>query len=131
MSDLLGDTIAAIETTMRFRAQRQGALASNVANADTPGYRPIDLKFEAALDEAHANVWRTHARHMPVEPAQGGGYRVEEGPEGLGPDGNGVDLDRAVVDLSRNAGAYKTQAQVMTRLLSMKRQAISGEGSGR
>ena len=38
-----------IKDALDYRAARQDMIASNIANADTPFYRPRDVKFEDAL----------------------------------------------------------------------------------
>ncbi len=40
------------QTALRLREQRQGLLASNLANADTPGYKARDIPFSSALQQA-------------------------------------------------------------------------------
>ncbi len=123
MSDLLEGAIPHLTEAMRFRMNRQGALAANVVNADTPGYRRVD--FEPLLTKAGARLQRTHPRHI----SGGGdsGYRVVQGPRGSRPDGNGVELDREVIELTRNAGAFREQAAVLKRLLVMRRIAVTSE----
>jgi flagellar basal-body rod protein FlgB len=123
MSDLLGGAVPHVEEAMRFRLTRQGALAANVVNADTPRYRRVD--FEPILAEAGAELQRTHPRHMSA----GGdtGYRIVRGPRGSRPDGNGVELDREVIELTRNAGAFREQAAVLSRLLVLRRIAVTSE----
>jgi flagellar basal-body rod protein FlgB len=108
---------------MRFRMVRQGALAANVVNADTPRYRRVD--FERLLASAGTRLQRTHPGHLTA----GGesGYRLVRGPRGSRPDGNGVELDREVIELTRNAGAFRKQAAVLTRLLGLRRMAVTGE----
>lgn len=49
------DAMPALEATIRFTARRQAFLASNIANADTPNYRPRDVapgEFQRVLGEA-------------------------------------------------------------------------------
>lgn len=41
-------------TALRFRAQRQALIASNIANADTPGYQAKDASFSDALSQQQA-----------------------------------------------------------------------------
>lgn len=126
MDSLIGKAIPDIEASLRFREARQGVLATNVANIDTPGFRRVDLRFEDVLGAAGVDLVVSDPRHM------GGGdhgarYRVEIGPVGTRPDGNGVDPDRALIDLSRNAGAFTDQAEVLTRLLAIARIAVTGK----
>ncbi|NNL66546.1 MAG: flagellar basal body rod protein FlgB [Myxococcales bacterium] len=126
---LESEGVQALVAAMRFRTARQGVLAANVANADTPRYRPVDLEFETALGHEQLRLSGTDARHLPAgDGAHGRSYRVEVGPKGSGPDGNGVSLDDELVRMSRNAGAYQDQADILSRLMGLVRSAISGEG---
>jgi flagellar basal-body rod protein FlgB len=119
------DILTTVENAMRFRAARQGVLAENVANADTPGYRRGDLEFDARLAEATLARTRgtTTAGNAPPGPA-GARYVLDESP--ARPDGNNVIADREVVLLTRNAGAFVQQAEVLSRLLALRRTAITG-----
>jgi hypothetical protein len=83
---LLGGVVPEIERSMRFRVQRQGVLAANLANADTPGYRRAELHFEDALSSALAKTDPKHvsgASHTPGAQcgsvhAAGGGARAPD-----------------------------------------------------
>ena len=105
MSLLFGPTFSAIESAMRFRQVRQSILSSNVANADTPGYR----RFELTLDESLAGggFARTDARHLSATGTQDPRYRLTRGDYGSRPDRNGVELDHELLQLSRNSGAFQ------------------------
>ncbi len=129
MGDLLSPVVPLFESALRFRVARAGVLAANVANADTPGFRPADLHFDALLNREQEKLARTHPGHFPVAPTnEEENYRLELAPRGQRPDGNGVQLERQIVLYSRNAGAFTDQAAVLSRLLSLTRTAISGEG---
>jgi len=117
-----------LEASLRFRTARQVVLAGNVANADTPGYRPRDLEFEALLGGEQVRLDRTHEGHLPVGGTGSEGYRLRTEPRGDGPNGNGVTLERELIRMSRNAGAYQDQADVLSRMLALVRSAIAGEG---
>jgi flagellar basal-body rod protein FlgB len=59
----------------RWLAARVAAVAGNVANADTPGYRARDVApFEAALNTARTQMARTEARHLTPDPVAGQDY---------------------------------------------------------
>lgn len=58
-------------TALSARGFRSQVLASNIANADTPGYQARDVDFKAALSKAagvqsadHPALVRTSSRHM-------------------------------------------------------------------
>lgn len=116
--------LADLQVAMRFRKAREAVIASNVAHADTPGYRRRDLRFEGIFEAAQAGLERTHPRHLPTASADPGDARVELGPKGTRPDGNGVDLDQELLQAHRNAGAFIDQANVLARLTTLVRTAI-------
>lgn len=125
---LITDAARDLESSLRFREARQVVLAANVANADTPGYRPADIEFDALLGDEQVRLARTHATHLPVGGAAGTDYRLTLGPRGEGPDRNGVNLEQELVRMSRNAGAYQDHADILSRMLGLVKSAISGEG---
>ncbi|MCG8589717.1 MAG: flagellar basal body rod protein FlgB [Proteobacteria bacterium] len=128
MGPVQDSAFAVLEQAMRFRAARGAVLAGNVANADTPGYRRGELHFDQALDKA-VRVLRTDPRHLPSERAGGGAYRYERGERGTRPDANGVNLDREIVEVHRNAGAFQDQAEMYARLAALRRLVLESTGS--
>jgi flagellar basal-body rod protein FlgB len=118
------EAMGALQVAMRFRKAREAVIASNVAHADTPGYRRRDLSFEGLFEDAKASLVRTDAQHMPIAPNDPEQARIELGPKGTRPDGNGVDLDQELVTAHRNASAFIDQANVLARLSTLIRTAI-------
>lgn len=118
--DAMGD----LQVAMRFRKAREAVIASNVAHADTPGYRRRDIAFEGIFEDARASLARTDPQHLPTRPADPAEARVELGPKGTRPDGNGIDLDQELVEAHRNAAAFVDQANVLARLTTLVRTAI-------
>ena len=56
MINRLGDSLDFQSQALTLRSERQRLLASNIANADTPGYVARDMDFATALREAaHEN----------------------------------------------------------------------------
>ena len=49
MKALFNKTIALLSAALSVRAERQGVIAANIANIDTPGFRPGDISFQDAL----------------------------------------------------------------------------------
>ncbi len=116
-----------LQRAMHQRKARQGVLAGNVANADTPGYRRFDLVLDSATKRT-LDVQRTHEGHLSPSGELAGG-RLVRGPRGTRPDGNGIELDREVIELNRNAGAFRDQAAVLSRLHGLRRIAVTGSES--
>ncbi len=125
MDRVVGGPIDRLVDAMRFRVARQSALAANVVNADTPGYRRVDVQFQDVLERKAGELTRTDEGHLSV--SAGHGHRLVRGPRGSRPDGNGVDRDQELIQLSRNASAFGNQATVLARLLALQRIAATGE----
>jgi len=99
------------------RAERQRVIASNIANADTPGYVARDLNFRAAMAQASLpgaapSSSAPDARHIPLSNSSGElgagsalGYAVQTQPS---MDGNSVDLDRERGNFVDNAVRYES-----------------------
>jgi flagellar basal-body rod protein FlgB len=81
-------------------ARRQMAIAENVANADTPGYRARDLtafaeSYRSSADDAPR---QTRPGHLGAVAGAGGADLVERTGAGhLSPNGNSVSLEREMV----------------------------------
>ena len=95
---------------------RHRVIAQNVANVNTPGYRRLEVAFEADLAKALASPGgAAHVKPQVV---------VADGPERV--DGNTVDIDREMSDLTKNALLYQAAAQIVTSRVGALRAAISG-----
>lgn len=136
VTDATSRTLAAA-LDLRFR--RQQLLTSNIANADTPNYQPVDLSFEGALrgaiedgDPMPPGFDATHAKHldgaMPVdaEPAE-----VVVRPDITNSlDGNGVDLDREMARMTDNAVHFQTIAEAARRRLAIVNYVLTQLSTG-
>jgi len=81
---------------------RQSALANNVANANTPGYRRMDVDFHGVMEQALADD------AIPDE--DGAGLEFTPKPDGTGPtraDGGNVDPDIEMASLAENSLEYQ------------------------
>lgn len=122
---LLGGSLASLEQALQQRVTRGAVLAANVANADTPGYRRVDVEFLPALERAAGALERTSAAH--IAGPENEGLRLVRGPRGTRPDRNGVDRDQELITLSRNAAEFGERADVMARVFTLRRIAATGE----
>lgn len=97
---------------------RHRVIAQNVANANTPGYRRLEVSFEDQFAQALA---AQGSQGVPqVQPR----VVVADGPEQV--DGNTVDIDREMNDLAKNALVYEAAAQILVSRLTSLRTAIAG-----
>ncbi len=135
-----------------LRAERQRAIASNIANADTPGYVARDFNFGDAMREAtgaSSGVTRmatggsvgtsglsgakgtTDSRHIPLPAATTGtgaagsmGYAVQSQPS---LDNNTVDLDRERANFVDNAVRYEATLRFINGNAKTMLSAIQGQ----
>ncbi|EMD84168.1 flagellar basal body rod protein FlgB [Pacificimonas flava] len=113
-------------TALKLRAQRLDMIASNIANAGTPGYKARDLDFGAALKSASDDLTRSNPLHMTA--ARGGGaqagYRI---PHEASLDGNTVELATEQVAFSENSVRYEATLDILNGRISTMMSALRGE----
>jgi len=113
-----------------LREQRLKLIASNLANADTPGYKARDLDFEAALDVAsgQAPLQITDRQHFafPVAPGEPPFQFIR--PE-LQPslDGNSVDAHAERAAYGRAALEYQASLTFIETKVRTMLTAITGQ----
>ena len=96
-----------LEHAMDFRLERSNMIAANLANVDTPGYTPVDLRFDEQLaDYLRADnppaLNQTRATHLgPTSDAPRGEAEFDyfSLPD---QDGNSVDLDHEMAKMAEN-----------------------------
>lgn len=107
--------------------RRHEALANNVANAETPGYKRVDLDFRSHLAEASSKgptLLTTSPRHIvPSRAAQE--WPLGQDHSTITPDGNSVDIDREMAEVSTNALYYSAVSGQLNAYLSLLRKAIT------
>ncbi|WP_233996927.1 flagellar basal body rod protein FlgB [Porphyrobacter sp. CACIAM 03H1] len=97
-----------------------GVIASNIANAATPGYKARDIDFNAALD---ARLARARGA-MPADPQAGMVWRAPTMPS---LDGNTVELAREQVAFAENAVAYSATLSFVQGKVNTITRALKGE----
>lgn len=98
-----------LERYMDLLSTRQKVVASNIANADTPGYKTKDIDFQAAL---RSEMDRIAARPNDIEslPTKN--------------DGNNVNLDRESRLLAENALRFQIASQLLRSQIRTVKSAI-------
>jgi flagellar basal-body rod protein FlgB len=104
-----------LDQYMTLLSVRQKLVASNIANADTPGYKTKDIDFESELQNAIAG-----SQPLATPLATGvPGLRVKN-------DGNNVDLDREARLLAENALRFSVASNLLRSQIKSVRAAIQG-----
>ena len=117
--DLFDPSIVGIEKAMQGSLLRQQVLASNIANANTPGYQRSDVDFQSALAQAFSSGTPSTSR---LEQITFSPQTVATG--AMQVDGNTVDINTENADLSENTLDYQALESVMGTRMSILKTAI-------
>ena len=107
-----------LSKVLDLAAQRQRVLSHNLANLNTPGFIRSDLNFTEELAEA--------VRSGPQAVAS---LRVDAVKDETTPvrfDGNNVQLETELAEMSKNALVYQMAIQTLNARMSMMRMAVTG-----
>lgn len=127
-------SMVVLKKSLDLRAQKQEVIASNVANAETPGYEARKMNFEAdlrkAIESPQLKGRTSNPKHFPigssqVEAVQGSITKVhDENPLG---DGNTVSVDDEMFDMAENQLLFEASTQILKKKLVMLKY-VAGDG---
>lgn len=121
-----GDNYQMARKLLDAASLRQEAIAANIANADTPGYRRLDLAPDFAEQlkarVASGELSRTGASLQP---------RLTEDVHArtVRPDGNTVEIEHELLAMNRNAVEYQYLTEVVSRNIKQLKLAITGRNT--
>jgi flagellar basal-body rod protein FlgB len=95
---LIDTTQLALKRSISGAAQRQEALAANIANASTPGYRRVDVDFHSALAAALGSSNAKHAIEGTAFTTQ-----ADQSVGATQADGNSIDIEAESAKMAANA----------------------------
>lgn len=123
-----------------YRSTRQDLIASNIANADTPFYRPKDIRFEEVLARKAQEVFEGDSI-QELELAQTDGAHLEKfGPEFdkatvffrdghmARNDGNSVDLDVETSEMGKNGVMYSALVEGLKKHKAIFKTVLDASG---
>jgi flagellar basal-body rod protein FlgB len=115
----------AAKKTLDAVAVRQQAIATNIANLETPGYKRVDLapSFRADLDRACASGDAQQIAALKPSLA------VDPSAVAISKDGNTVSLENEMMQLSQNTMAHTLETQMLSGMLMRLKMAITGKSS--
>jgi flagellar basal-body rod protein FlgB len=120
--------LSALRTKMHWGQERQRVLAENIANADSPNFRPRDLtpikpNQIATAQMPRVAMARTDAAHiggsLPMDsfPGKQGGYEIR-------PAGNAVNLEDEMMKVAATQQDYQAATSLYSRSLGLMKVAI-------
>jgi flagellar basal-body rod protein FlgB len=105
---------------------RQEAIAANIANAETPGYRRVDV----SPDFAEQLKARLNAGDLPLAAASLRPQIAEDtSARSLRPDGNSVEIERELLAMNRNAVEHEFLTEIITQNIKQLKTAITGRSA--
>lgn len=129
LDTLFDRSVTGLSRTMDLTWKRNQALSANIANAETPQYRAIDVSFgnelEKAFETQSGSLAQTDAGHIDTQSTQGDSSKLVRDLSGATkPDGNNVDIDLQMGRLAQNSGDYANAARLIRRQIGLLRTAI-------
>lgn len=110
-------------------AARHQAIAANLANQDTPGYRAVTVSFQdaltAAADSALAPV-ATRPGHLSIAPSPFSHVTTTTDTHATRLDGNTVSVDQEMAKLAENTLLYEAGAELLSAKIHFLKTAIRG-----
>ena len=142
MSDInalgFGRTVDMLSNGMSGADMEHAAIASNVANVNTPNYHRQDVSFKDALIAASGEPVDSGDLALKVDDARqfdtaGAGVAAQpftptlnvDNDDKMRPDGSNVDIDAEMARLSENSGYSQTLSQLLQVQFMRLREAIT------
>ncbi len=118
--------LALAERRLAWLEERQRVLAQNIANADTPNYRPRDLtNFRQVLAGATGMAMaRTDAKHLQPANASAPHAVVDRSATERSANGNAVSLDQQALLVADTDSAHSLAMGLHRRYLNLYRTAL-------
>ena len=138
----LDQALSVQSTALALRVQRQQVLASNIANADTPGYKAVDFDFTRAMQNAIGGTQQATAPGASAPAVTAAGHQVGtrsayaglstdrttqyRTPTQPSADGNSVDMDLERARFAENSVKYEAALKFLNGQIKTLLSAIQG-----
>ena len=134
MINRLTDALNFQAEALMLRSERQRLIASNIANADTPGYVARDMDFASALRQATGQTGTpgllSATAQSHIQPAAGARTTAQlryATPAQTNLDGNTVDMDRERATFADNSVKYEATLRFINGSVRTMLEAIKGQ----
>ena len=133
-----------MKSKLNFLSERQALLAQNIANADTPNYKAVDVQepnFQAMVQagggpvqnlQSNLKMTITNPKHM-IGGGEGlGPLKIEKRKTSfeLNPDGNNVVIEEEMSKMAQNQAEYQKVLNLYSKAISMFKNAIGNPNTG-
>jgi len=135
MFNKIDNDLAFVHSALNLRSRRQEVIASNIANADTPGYKARDIDFSQALRSAMGAasgpmaMSRTAEAHLAgrVSGAGASADLLYRGVLQPSLDGNTVDMDQERAHFAENTMHYQFMLERARSKVERMKMALAGD----
>lgn len=127
---LFNNVFKGLQKNMDLGLFRQSLINANIANVETPKYRPVDVHFKDELGRmmglTDEKMSATAAGHFDAAPDFNNfdGEIIRQAGE-VSPDQNAVDLDRQMAELAGNAFDYRSSAKIISKKMALMKYVIT------
>lgn len=127
--DMLDKYFGVHGQALELRSKRLELLASNIANAATPGYKARDIDFASQLKaaESGSSLAATRAGHIALGAGGAAGGAMYRIPTQSSLDGNTVELSVEQTRFGENAVQYQTTLSFLNSRISSLMRAMKGD----
>ena len=131
---------AIVDKALDYRAMRQDMISSNIANADTPFYRPRDISFQETLIAKKAEIFnegrdklalaQTDGAHIPLQNIETDHKATTFFRDGhmARNDGNSVDLDVETTEMSKNSIMFNALIVARKKSAGIFKEVLAASG---
>lgn len=119
------DNLNDLTAYMKYLTERDTVIAQNIANADTPGFKPKDLSDYTQNSSPGMKLSTTNSKHLSFEGESDFHIRDSEILE-LKPNGNAVTIEHELQKKSENAVKLQEIANIYSKSKGMLKTAITG-----
>ncbi len=121
------DLFGLAEKRLAWLDRRQQVLAANIANADTPGWQPKDLKpFAETLADSTPTLERTNPLHLAAFGEGAPPIDRSLKPEEKAPDGNAVAIDRELAKVAETSDTHAFVVNLYQTYMGLFRTVLTG-----
>ena len=131
ISRMTGKTVNLLSHALDYRSANHHVIAGNMANIETPGFRPKELSFDKELERAveknEVSLRKTNSKHFShcTGSLEHDGPHFTIQPAAQGPSDTGqMNLDREMAKMMQNNLLYEASAKLLTKKFEALRTAI-------
>jgi len=141
MSFEIFKTYSLVAQALDYRAARQDMIASNIANADTPYYRPRDVDFKSALIAQKRKIYNQNSNKLEMAVTSSKHLKPKDETDIVKPtlfyrdghmarnDGNSVDLDVETTEMSKNSVMFRALIQANKKEFAIFKSVLNAKAS--